>query len=273
MRIRDRIGIDVGTELSIPEGIEWAARNDVHYVDFCLDDGPIDTEEYPAERADMIIDHCEEHDIHLGLHTLSAVNVAETSAHVSDAVTDYLTAYVDIGAKVGAERVIVHGGYHFTDDVEERKRAAKTRLQEVLDYAESKAVTLLLENHNHEPEDSEMHFMPVTLDECKDFFGDLDSDALGWAFNPPHARLFPEGIEGYLEGLGVERCGQVRLNDNDGEVEEHLPPGEGTMDFEWLFGLLEDNGYRGHYMLKFGTRDEMLDSREYLVDRYPSAET
>lgn len=272
MQIRDRIGIDVGTELSIPEGVKWAAAHDVKYVDFCLDDGPIDPNEYAGEVGDAIVAHCAEHDVHVGLHTLSAVNVAETSAYVDEAVTEYLTAYVDIADRIDAERVIVHGGYHFTDDVEERTRAAKDRLRTVLEHAEAHGVPLLLENHNHEPEDSEMHYMPVTLDECSDFFGTLESEALGWAFNPPHARLFPEGIEGYLDRLGVERCGQVRLNDNDGEVEKHLPPGEGTMDFEWLFGLLENRGYAGHYMLKFGTRDQMLESRDYLVDRHPSAE-
>lgn len=268
MEIRERIGIDFGTELSVLEGVRWAAEHDVHYVDFCLDDGPIDPGEYTAEEVDEIHDLCTEHDVHVGLHTLSAVNVAETSAHVDEAVDQYLAAYVDIAAVVGAERVIVHGGYHFTDDVDERTTAAKARLQRTLDHAAERGVTLLLENHNHEPEDSEMHYIPVTLAECVDYFEALDSPALGWAFNPPHARLFPEGIEGYLDRLGADLVGQVRLNDNDGEVEEHLHPGEGTMNFRRLFALLDDSGYDGHYMLKFGTREDMLDSREYLVDQY-----
>lgn len=268
MTIRERIGIDVGTEMGIEEAVRWAAGNDVHYVDVCLDGGAIDPEEYTADTVTSIRNVCDDDDVRIGLHTLSAVNVAETSAHVDEAVDEYLRAYVDIGEKVGADRIIVHGGYHFTDDAEERIQASKDRLRRILTYAEDKKPTLLLENHNHEPPDSEMHYVPVTLDECQNFFDELESESLGWAFNPPHARLFPEGIDGYLESLGVDLCGQVRLNDNDGEVEEHLAPGEGTMDFEALFALLEDNGYEGHYMLKFGSIEEMLDGREYLLDQY-----
>ena len=38
---------------------------------------------------------CERHGIHLGLHTASAVNVAEYAPYVGDAVERYLGAYVD----------------------------------------------------------------------------------------------------------------------------------------------------------------------------------
>jgi len=189
------------------------------------------------------------------------VNVAETSPYVGEGV--------DVAAALNADRIIVHGGYHFTGDVEARTRASLDRLERTLRYAVKEDVTLLLENHNREPDNAEIHYLPVTLTECERYFDVLATENVGWAFNPPHARLFPEGIEGYLEALGVDRCAQVRLNDNDSTVEEHLAPGEGTMNFERLFELLEAAGYSGHYMLAFGTPVEMLDGREYLSERHP----
>ena len=42
---------------------------------------------------------------------------------------------------------------------------------------------------------------------------------------------YPEGWQGFLDAFGVENIGQVRLNDNMGEYEIHLVPGEGTIDF------------------------------------------
>ena len=268
MTLKERIGVDTGQKLSIAEAVEWAAGNDVHYVDVCLDSTPIDPDGYGDDEVTSIRETCTNHDISLGLHTLSAVNVAETSAHVDDAVDAYLQAYVDIGDLVGADRVIVHGGYHFTDDYEARVAASKARLTRAIEYAADAEPDLLLENHNVEPDASEMHYVPVTLDEVTGYFDDLEADGLGWAFNPPHARLFPEDIDGYFEALGPDLCAEVRLNDNHGDVEEHLAPGEGDLDFDAMFQLIEGSGYDGHYVLAFGTLEDMLEGREYLLDRY-----
>jgi len=46
---------------------------------------------------------------------------------------------------------------------------------------------------------------------------------------------------------------------------EHLRPGEGTIDFARMFHRLEGAGYRGHYMLAFGSPDDMLQGRAHLV--------
>ncbi|MFB6080620.1 MAG: sugar phosphate isomerase/epimerase family protein [Haloferacaceae archaeon] len=268
MTVRERIGVDLGARRSVREAVEWAAEHDVRYVDVRLDDGPLDPDAYAPDEREAIRSTRADHDVSLGLHTLSGVNVAEKSPHVREGADAYMRAYVDVAAALSADRVIVHGGYHFGDR-ESRMAASLDRLERTLAYAADRDVTLLLENHNREPDDAEIHYMPVTLAECERYFDDLATGTLGWAFNPPHARLFPEGIDGYLDALGVERCGQVRLNDNDGTVEEHLAPGEGTLDFAWLFDLLSDAGYRGHYMLAFGTPEAMLDGREYLVERHP----
>jgi sugar phosphate isomerase/epimerase len=268
MTLKERIGIDTGQKLSIADAVDWAADNDVHYVDVCLDSTPIDPDGYDDDEVESIRETCATHDISLGLHTLSAVNVAETSAHVDDAVDAYLRAYVDIGELVGADRIIVHGGYHFTDDYEDRVAASKARLTRTLEYAADAGQNLYLENHNFEPDASEMHYVPVTLDEVTEYFDELEADNLSWAFNPPHARQFPEDIDGYFEALGPDLCGEVRLNDNHGDVEEHLAPGEGDLDFDSMFQLIEGSGYDGHYMLAFGTLEDMLEGREYLLDQY-----
>lgn len=264
--LRDRLGVDIGTSLSPDAGVEWAADNDVHYVDFCLDNTDLDPDAFDEERTAEIRSVCDRNDIHLGLHTLSAVNMAETSPIVSDAIDEYMRAYIDIADRVGAEWIIVHGGYHFTSDVEARIEAAIDRLRRAAEYAEGTDTRLLLENHNWEPDDAEVHYIPAELHECERYFSELPSE-VGWAFNPPHAHLRPEGIPGFIDALDVDRCGEVRLNDNRGEAEEHLAPGEGTIDFEDMFERLEeDAGYTGHYSLAWGTLEDRLDGRDYFLD-------
>ncbi|MFB6112488.1 MAG: sugar phosphate isomerase/epimerase family protein [Halodesulfurarchaeum sp.] len=270
MSLRERIGVDLGTEYSILGAVEWAAEHDVQYVDVNLDETDLDPGTYDEAVAGEIRSICDNHDVHLGLHTLSSVNVAETSPIVGDAVEEYHRAYVDIAERVGAEWIVVHGGYHqsygFDPGVDARIETAVDRLSSIASYADGTGVRVLLENHNKEPPDAEMHYIPATLAETKQYFSALP-EAVGWAFNPPHANLQPEGISGFIDALDVDRCGEVRLNDNRGDVEEHLPLGAGTIDFESLVTRLEtEAGYEGHYTIAVGSPDEMLEDREYLLE-------
>jgi len=77
MTLRDRIGIDVGRRLRLEDAIEWAAAHDVRYVDIQLDTAANALNTFDDARAAGIREACKRRGIHLGLHTLSAVNVAE----------------------------------------------------------------------------------------------------------------------------------------------------------------------------------------------------
>lgn len=260
MSLHERIGVDLGTrgDRTVLECLEWAVEHDVHFLDIRIDDRlqtGFDDEEVEAIRT-----ICEDGDLHLGLHNESAVNMAEVAPFVREATERYLFSYLDAAETIGAEWLTVHGGFHF-EDYDVRSAAAIDLLDRAVQRVGESA--LYLENHNPEPEDGEIHYMPVTLDECRHFFGELD---LGWAFTVNHAHMRPAGIDGFLETLPVDRCGEVRIADNRGEVEEHLFPGTGTIDFESLFDRLEGAGFDGHYMLGFGSPEDMLDGREYLVD-------
>ncbi len=267
MTLRDRLGIDLGGRAPIEDGLAWAGRNGVHYVDCCLEGGtaPNAPSLLTGPRIAEIRRLCERHEIHLGLHTLSAVNVAETAPFVAEAVDTYLRAYIDLAARLGVAWVVVHGGFHFSSDYEARRAASLARLARAVEHAERAGVRLLLENLNREPEHAEVHYLAFSLEECRDYFRRLASPQLGWAFTVNHAHLVPEGIDGFLDALDLARCGEVRLADNHGEYELHLKPGEGTVDFARLFRRLEGAGYRGHYMLAFGSRDDMLAGRDTLV--------
>ncbi len=268
MTLRERIGVDLGGRRRLEDGLAWAAAHDVHYVDACLEgapDHPNAPASWTAERAAAVRATCEHHGIHLGLHSASAVNVAETSPLLADAAEEYLKTYVDVARRLGAAWIVVHGGYHFTGDYAARLAASIDRLQRVAAHAERAGARLLLENLNREPEHAEVRYLAHNLEECREYFGRIRSASLGWAFTVNHAHLVPEGIDGFLDAMEVGRCGEVRLADSHGRWEEHLRPGDGTIDFRRLFARLEDGGYRGHYMMAFGSPDDMLAGREHLV--------
>ena len=161
--------------------------------------------------------------------------------------------------------IVVHAGYHLTSDVERRKQAALERLQRAAAHAERTGVQLLLENLNREPDDAEVHYLGHDVAECRFFFDQLASPNLGWAYTVNHAHMLPEGIAGFTRAFDLGRCGEVRLADNRGDKEEHLYPGRGTIDFKAMFDQIEGAGYRKHYMLAFGSIEDMRRGRDDLV--------
>jgi len=263
--LKNRIGVDIGRRAKLEDGLAWAAVNEVFYVDIQLDSGANAIETFDEARCESVKEICQINNIHLGLHTLSGVNMAEYSNLFRQAADDYLRGYIDMAIRLDAEWIVVHAGFHFTADYEQRKQASLERLQRASSYAEDKGVHLLLENMNREPEDAEVNYLGYSLEECLFYFENLRSANLHWTFTINHATLVPEGIDGFLDTFGIDRMREVRVADNLGDKEHHMFPGEGSIDFRSLFSRLEGMGYTGHYTNGFGTLDDMIRGRDYLV--------
>jgi sugar phosphate isomerase/epimerase len=264
MDLHDRIGYDAGGT-RLEDALAWAAANAFQYVDFNADRAANHLQSWSDERVRAVRETCARHDIHLGLHTASAVNVAEFSPFVSDAVDVYLRGNIDFALRLGCEWLVVHGGYHFSSDVSARMAASLERLKRTVEYAEASGARLLLENLNSEPNDAEIHYLAHNIEECRYYFDAIASVHLGWAFTVNHANLVPEGINGFIDAFGISRIGEVRLADNLGDKEVHLNPGEGNIDFASVFTRLESAGYKDHYMMAFGNQADKLEARDFFA--------
>lgn len=258
---KERIGFDAGGR-RLEDALAWARANGFHFVDFNADIGPNHLHEWSDQRVEGVRRAAASAGVELILHTLSGVNVAEFSPMVAPAVDQYLLANIKLAQRLGSGKVIVHAGYHFSNNESERKAASLERLKRTVPVAERAGVTLLLENLNREPDDAEVHYLAYDVEECRPYFETITSAAFGWAFTANHAHLVPEDCDGFLDAFGIDRIGEVRLADCKGDKEEHLLPGEGTLDFKRLFRRLEDAGYPGHYSMAFGSDDDKLRARD-----------
>lgn len=272
MSLLSRIGVDVGRKLRLEEAVEWAARNGVPHIDIQLDTGANAVTTFDEARCRAIRESCRANGVRLALHTLSAVNVAEYSPFLSEAVDRYLRAYIEAAPRLGAEWIVVHAGYHFTADVPMRMEAARDRLGRMARHAEEAGALLLLENLNREPERAEVHYLAHTVEEWRYFYEAIRSPAFALSFTANHAHLLPEGVEGFVDAIPLDRVREVRLADcwRNG-YEEHLLPGQGDFDFGAMFRLLEARGYRGQYTSAFGTLDDMQAARSLFVEQARAA--
>jgi sugar phosphate isomerase/epimerase len=174
----------------------------------------------------------------------------------------YLRENLELAHTLGGGYVICHGGYHFGGDREARFATAIDRMRRAAGWAEERGIDIYFENHNKEPDDAEIHYLPRDVAETRRFFEAVQSPRFKWAFNVAHAHLVSEGFDGFLDAFGVDLIGQVRLNDTHGRYEEHLSPGQGIVDFRRVFRRLTEAGYTGPFTLDFGDSDERAAWRD-----------
>lgn len=258
----ERFGFDAPRALPLEESIRWAGRNGFRYLDFQADVAPNDLASFDRDRARTVRDLCARHGVAIGIHPSSAINNAEYVPIMAEAADEYLTANLDLAERLGCGWIIGHGGYHF-GDLEVRRTVAVERVRRLLDRAARKGLVVFFENHNREPEHAEMHYLPHTVEETRWFFDAIRSPHFKWAFNVAHGNLVPEGWRGFLEAFGAANIGQVRLNDNRGDYEIHLVPGEGNIDFPALFAALRAAGYGGWFSLGFGDAADKVRVKEW----------
>lgn len=242
-------------EQAIQKGLELGFRR----VHFNADSPPNYPATFTPERIRTVRALVADHGLDLGIHTSSAVNMAEITPALAAGADRYVRENVELAAALGGSHLVVHGGFHFTGDVDERFGAASERLRLALGLAEAASLELHFENHNAEPEHAEIRYMPHNVAEFRRFWDALaGSPALRWACNVGHAMLVPEGFDGFLDAFGADRIGHVRLHDTNGLWEEHFRPGEhgGIVDFRRVFTLLHRRGYRGPFTLDFGSPDD-----------------
>jgi len=266
MPLLDRIGVDIGGKLAVEDAVEAARQKSIKFIDIQLDIGENRIDLFDDQRIGRLRDRIVEADLGVGLHTLSAVNVAEFSPFLSEAVDRYMMAYVDMAAKLHARHVVVHAGFHFTADRARRMQAGRDRLSKITEYAERRGVLLLLENMNKEPDDAEVHYLAHSVEEWRFYFEQIRSGSLGLAFTANHAHIMPDGVDGFIDAIPMDRVGEVRLADcwRNGK-EEHLMVGEGDFDFAAMFNRLEGGGFKGPYVAAFVSLEAMVAARSQLV--------
>jgi sugar phosphate isomerase/epimerase len=190
------------------------------------------------------------------------------------AVDEYVRQNLDLAKALGADYVICHGGYHFTSDRAARLAVSLDRMRRAAAWAEEREIDILFENHNKEPDEAEIHYLPRDVAELTLYFDAITSPRFKWAFNVGHAHLVPEGFDGFLDAFGVTLIGQVRLNDTHGRYEEHLLPGQGIVDFRRVFRRLASLGYTGIFSLDFGTPEQKAAWRDtftrWLIEETPA---
>lgn len=125
--------------------------------------------------------------------------------------------------------------------------------REVLVRAEEIGTVVAVENIFEEE--------PSTL---KALFEAVEHPRFGHCFDVGHWNLFKQvGMAEWFEALGG-RIAEVHIHDNGGTRDEHAPPGEGGIDFEQFFDLMERYAPDAAYTIEAHSMKDLERSLEAL---------
>jgi sugar phosphate isomerase/epimerase len=165
-------------------------------------------------------------------------------------------AIVEAASALGAPVLVFHvSSLRFAaadTTVRARTRAGdRERVRAVAEFAGERRIRVALENGSH----------PGHPDYLLDLLGSLDLPNVGIALDTGHANLRGTPAHDVAERV-ASLVIHTHLHDNRGIRDEHLPPGEGGIDWARLVGALTSRHYAGAWCLELkGHRSRMLEER------------
>jgi len=190
------------------------------------------------------------------------------SAHIWDNLAEAdngtaresLLRWLGVCRQTGVRNLVVHGG-SWPDRKDGIARVRRV-LEPVLPSFERAGVVLNLENH-----------YAYTYRNGRELFSEpweflevfsLDSPSLKFCFDTGHGNMTHNTAE-LLDALGPW-LNYVHLADNHGVDDDHVPYGEGTVDWAGVFSHLEAARFDGTFCVEFPVREERAPFRACVAE-------
>lgn len=173
---------------------------------------------------------CHSFDLRYTVHApVADVNIASDNEHLRRATIRVLADLTEICDRIGAERLVIHPGHIWAEEVRGAAgRALDRSLADLAAIQEEVNIRLAVEN---------MGAWDICFFREPGFLDCLAEHSLGFALDVGHAH-----VNGNLElFLEQGRPIHVHLHDNCGSRDDHLACGEGSIDFYRVMHAIPQN--------------------------------
>jgi sugar phosphate isomerase/epimerase len=245
------------------EYFKFASDNGFDRLDLGCSAPPNFPHTFTEDRIERVKELGKEYSIPYGLHSSSFVNTAELMPLVREASEQHLLDYITLSKDIGAEYCVIHCGYYFSKYKDAVMQALFKTFRPAVKLAEELDLPLVIENMNAVHPDSEVVYLGVTIEELSQVFDAVPSTHLGLALDIGHAALLPGGVASWVEAF-PDKIFHLHLSDNDCVLDQHLPIGDGDIDFQAAFDMLKSVGFNGTATLEVGDEENKLKSLKYL---------
>ena len=146
---------------------------------------------------------------------------------------------IQIAAEIGADNLVIHPmNKQFPEEID--KQPAVDHLVEsfsvLAESAKTYGVNLALENIDEPYSGNILAVLFARIDDLK------------FCLDTGHAALW-NSWDVYLPGY-INRLAALHVHDNHGHRDEHLIPGDGTINYQPFIELLKTSGYTGYFGLE-----------------------
>lgn len=200
----------------------------------------------------------------LGLRPLSfhapfadRIDITSPDEKIRDAAVAELLAACRAASLLGAENIVLHPGPERAgrpppEEFLHRIHHAAQSLNRVAAYCCETGVQLLLENMLP-------HLLFGRVSDMMYLLGEINTCTVGTCLDTGHARL-----SGDLENVFRKLAGHlkmVHINDNLGDWDAHLVPGDGSIDWPWVFTELRRQPFSGGLIIEMASEPmESIDA-------------
>lgn len=179
----------------------------------------------------------------------SPVNISSSDEKIRRESVGYLKECIRCAVDLGTKIVCVVPGYYlYGGSKKEGLDQTVQSINELADCAEDNDINIAIENLTKYESN-----IVVTLNDVLDILDRVSSRNLGVLMDVGHLNVTGEPPVDYLKAIG-ERILLIHIDDNNGESDAHLIPGEGTINFESLLTALKRNEYDGYLSFELGSR-------------------
>jgi sugar phosphate isomerase/epimerase len=196
--------------------------------------------------------------LELTLHLpFSDMNLAGLNDSIRAEVLRQMKNYLTLASNY-VNLAVVHPGYLSPYGAQVPHQAYMTNLssiRELCDFAADFGILIAVENMPDFPK-----IFGKYPDEMQEMLDAVGSHNVGFTFDVGHANTV-ELIDEFLGQLG-DRISHVHIHDNMGKKDEHLPLGEGNIDWKHVMERLSN--YKGIFVTEMASVEEGIRSLEFL---------
>jgi len=175
----------------------------------------------------------------------SGWNIASPLNWVRKRTVNYIKSSILKASELGAKfMVVVAGRSLYGVKRQDSWNWAVEGFKECARFAQDKGICLVLE-HLTLLEGN----VVVTLDDLLSMIEEVNSKNFAALLDTGHVNVNGESLTDYVFRL-KDKLKHIHIDDNNGKLDDHLPPGMGTINFDPLFNALNKVNYEGYLSIE-----------------------